>query len=135
MAAEIDTRPAPAGSRGRPAHATEDDDREEGEIADDTPAPALPATHPLEHSWTFWFDNPQAKNKQATWGSSIRPIHTFSTVEDFWGCVRFSPSLILPLISSQTLVTCTTTGSLVHVSRFTIYEPNLPWFTDLGSLD
>ncbi|KAI3969378.1 hypothetical protein MKX01_019939 [Papaver californicum] len=37
------------------------------------------------HSWTFWFDNPSAKSKQATWGSSIRPIHTFSTVEDFWG--------------------------------------------------
>ncbi|KAI3938018.1 hypothetical protein MKW98_018574 [Papaver atlanticum] len=42
-------------------------------------------THSLEHSWTFWFDNPSAKSKQATWGSSIRPIHTFSTVEDFWG--------------------------------------------------
>ncbi|KAI3921870.1 hypothetical protein MKX01_005559 [Papaver californicum] len=41
--------------------------------------------HSLEHSWTFWFDNPSAKSKQATWGSSIRPIHTFSTVEDFWG--------------------------------------------------
>nr|QQJ42043.1 eukaryotic translation initiation factor 4E [Saccharum hybrid cultivar] len=85
MADEIDTRPASAGSRGRPAHATEDDDREEGEIADDAPAPALPATHPLEHSWTFWFDNPQGRSKQAAWGSSIRPIHTFSTVEDFWG--------------------------------------------------
>lgn len=40
--------------------------------------------HPLEHSWTFWFDNPFAKSKQAAWGSSIRSIHTFSTVEDFW---------------------------------------------------
>nr|ACG35957.1 eukaryotic translation initiation factor 4E-1 [Zea mays] len=85
MADEIDTRPAPAGSRGRPAHATEDDDREEGEIATDAPSPALPAAHPLEHSWTFWFDNPHGKNKMAAWGSSIRPIHTFSTVEDFWG--------------------------------------------------
>ena len=96
MADEIDTRPASAGSRGRPAHATEDDDREEGEIADDTPAPALPVTHPLEHSWTFWFDNPQGKNKQAAWGSSIRPIHTFSTVEDFWGCVPFSLPPLIP---------------------------------------
>jgi translation initiation factor 4E len=92
MADEIDTRPASAGSRGRPAHATEDDDREEGEIAADAPSPALPAAHPLEHSWTFWFDNPHGKNKMAAWGSSIRPIHTFSTVEDFWGCVRLSLS-------------------------------------------
>jgi translation initiation factor 4E len=114
MADEIDTRPASAGSRGRPAHATEDDDREEGEIADDTPAPALPVTHPLEHSWTFWFDNPQGKNKQAAWGSSIRPIHTFSTVEDFWGCVPFSLPPSLP--SSQTLVSIRAKSPLVHGS-------------------
>lgn len=50
------------------------------------PSASLPAdqTHPLEHSWTFWFDNPTGKAKQATWGSSIRPIYTFSTVEQFW---------------------------------------------------
>ncbi|XP_077243723.1 eukaryotic translation initiation factor 4E-1-like [Tasmannia lanceolata] len=40
--------------------------------------------HPLEHSWTFWFDNPFAKSKQISWGNSIRPIHTFSTAEEFW---------------------------------------------------
>ncbi|XP_050235083.1 eukaryotic translation initiation factor 4E-2 [Mercurialis annua] len=40
--------------------------------------------HPLEHRWTFWFDNPSAKSKQATWGSSMRPIFTFGTVEEFW---------------------------------------------------
>ncbi|TVU37020.1 hypothetical protein EJB05_18986 [Eragrostis curvula] len=87
MAADdTDTRPTSAGSRGR---APEDDrDREEGEIADDdsnSHAPPPPAKHQLEHAWTFWFDNPQGKSKQAAWGSSMRPIHTFSTVEDFWG--------------------------------------------------
>ncbi|GKU92457.1 hypothetical protein SLEP1_g6179 [Rubroshorea leprosula] len=40
--------------------------------------------HPLEHSWTFWFDNPTAKSKQAIWGSSMRAIYTFDTVEEFW---------------------------------------------------
>nr|GEX96599.1 eukaryotic translation initiation factor 4E-1-like [Tanacetum cinerariifolium] len=40
--------------------------------------------HPLEHSWTFWFDNPSAKSKQVAWGSSIRPIYTFSSIEEFW---------------------------------------------------
>ncbi|KAK8917059.1 hypothetical protein KSP39_PZI022338 [Platanthera zijinensis] len=44
-----------------------------------------PPRHLLEHSWTFWFDNPSAKSKQAAWGSSIRPVYTFSNVEDFWG--------------------------------------------------
>ncbi|PKA54106.1 Eukaryotic translation initiation factor 4E-1 [Apostasia shenzhenica] len=42
-------------------------------------------SHSLEHAWTFWFDNPSAKSKHAAWGSSIRPVHTFATVEDFWG--------------------------------------------------
>ncbi|KAL7089244.1 hypothetical protein ACP275_13G177200 [Erythranthe tilingii] len=63
---------------------------EEGEIVGGDPSndgkamAAPPPRHPLEHSWTFWFDNPSAKNKQAAWGSSIRPIYTFSSVEDFW---------------------------------------------------
>ncbi|XP_057764236.1 eukaryotic translation initiation factor 4E-2-like isoform X2 [Salvia miltiorrhiza] len=71
-------------------HHGEDSEMEEGEIiaADsDAAAKAMeppPPRHPLEHSWTFWFDNPSAKSKQAAWGSSIRPIYTFSTVEDFW---------------------------------------------------
>ncbi|CAH9137985.1 unnamed protein product [Cuscuta epithymum] len=65
------------------------DGLEEGEIAgesDEMPNPdkGLTTKHPLENSWTFWFDNPSAKSKQAAWGSSIRPVYTFSTVEDFW---------------------------------------------------
>ncbi|KAJ8546563.1 hypothetical protein K7X08_032637 [Anisodus acutangulus] len=56
---------------------------EGGEMVDDSTTSSL-RKHPLEHSWTFWFDNPSGKSKQAAWGSSIRPIYTFSTVEDFW---------------------------------------------------
>jgi translation initiation factor 4E len=96
MAADdIDTRPTSAGSRGRAAP-EDDNDREEGEIAGDdssSHAPPPPTKHPLEHAWTFWFDNPQGKSKQAAWGSSIRPIHTFSTVEDFWGYASLSHSM------------------------------------------
>lgn len=67
----------------------DESDLEEGEIAgnDDvsSSAKAVEAVmHPLEHSWTFWFDNPSAKSKQAAWGSSMRPIYTFSHVEVFW---------------------------------------------------
>ncbi|KAI5670736.1 hypothetical protein M9H77_11100 [Catharanthus roseus] len=67
---------------------------EEGEILEESdeitssmenPSKSLTTKHPLEHSWTFWFDNPSAKSKQAAWGTSIRPIYTFSTVEEFWG--------------------------------------------------
>ncbi|EOA17363.1 hypothetical protein CARUB_v10005644mg [Capsella rubella] len=70
----------------------EGDDAEEGEIVggeghgdvDESNKSAAPQSHPLEHSWTFWFDNPAVKSKQTTWGSSLRSVFTFSTVEEFW---------------------------------------------------
>ncbi|XP_030474169.2 eukaryotic translation initiation factor 4E-2-like isoform X1 [Syzygium oleosum] len=69
-----------------------DPELEEGEIAREEDSAEQPAReepkadqpHPLEHSWTFWFDNPSAKSKQVAWGDSMRPIYTFSTVEEFW---------------------------------------------------
>ncbi|CAN8274712.1 unnamed protein product [Cochlearia groenlandica] len=65
---------------------------EEGEIAegeeednvDESAKSAAPESHPLEQPWTFWFDTPSAKTKQVAWGSSLRPVFTFSTVEEFW---------------------------------------------------
>ncbi|XP_072958603.1 eukaryotic translation initiation factor [Typha angustifolia] len=40
--------------------------------------------HRLERKWTFWFDN-QSKPKQgAVWGTSLRKVYTFDTVEEFW---------------------------------------------------
>ncbi|KAI5649682.1 hypothetical protein M9H77_35687 [Catharanthus roseus] len=41
--------------------------------------------HNLERKWTFWFDN-QSKPKQqgAAWGSTLRKLYTFETVEEFW---------------------------------------------------
>ncbi|PKU71285.1 eukaryotic translation initiation factor 4E-1 [Dendrobium catenatum] len=80
--------------REREAEVVGDDELEEGEIPDDespedssdpkSGEPIAIQPHPLEHSWTFWFDDPSAKAKQSAWGSSMRPIHTFHTVEDFW---------------------------------------------------
>lgn len=66
----------------------DDDDDDGGDaaeiVADDDTTALVAQPHPLEHSWTFWFDNPSAKSKQAAWGSSIRPVYTFSSVEEFW---------------------------------------------------
>ncbi|CAI9118075.1 OLC1v1019592C3 [Oldenlandia corymbosa var. corymbosa] len=41
--------------------------------------------HQLERKWAFWCDN-QSKPKQqgAAWGSSLRKLYTFDTVEEFW---------------------------------------------------
>ncbi|KAA8519579.1 hypothetical protein F0562_013797 [Nyssa sinensis] len=83
--------------------ADDEEEPEEGEIVgdDDTLSSAKPPgalisqQHPLEHSWTFWFDNP-SKSKQAAWGSSMRPIYTFSTVEEFWSLYNniYAPSML-----------------------------------------
>ncbi|XP_043701377.1 eukaryotic translation initiation factor 4E-1-like [Telopea speciosissima] len=82
-AAEEETDGAIVGGTGA-------EEPEEGEIVGDDSTSVMASTtvtpqpHPLENSWTFWFDNPSSKSKQASWGASIRPIHTFATVEEFW---------------------------------------------------
>ncbi|KAM2582668.1 hypothetical protein TB1_004776 [Malus domestica] len=72
----------------------DDDEPEEGEIVGDQDSASskpskriAPQSHALEHSWTFSLKSPAAKSvksKQEHWGSSIRPIYTFTTVEEFW---------------------------------------------------
>ncbi|KAL6206793.1 PREDICTED: eukaryotic translation initiation factor 4E-1-like [Fragaria vesca subsp. vesca] len=75
-----------------PKSMQDENELEEGEIVgggdDESSKMSKPQQHPLEHSWTFWFDIPSSKpgkSKQEDWGSSLRPIYTFSTVEEFWG--------------------------------------------------
>ncbi|KAL4190520.1 hypothetical protein AMTRI_Chr07g76120 [Amborella trichopoda] len=53
------------------------------ESMDSIPAPP-PSKHRLQHKWTFWFDNPSKSKQGASWGSSLRPVYSFDTVEDFW---------------------------------------------------
>ena len=85
----------------------EDDEPEEGEIVGDEDSGSskqskgiIQQPHPLEHSWTFWFDSPTAKSKQTAWGNSIRPIYTFTTVEKFWRFVFF----VLYLLFAESLI-------------------------------
>lgn len=40
--------------------------------------------HPLQNSWTLWFDNPRKRTSVDTWGSHIKKVMEFATVEDFW---------------------------------------------------
>ncbi|WJX17242.1 Eukaryotic translation initiation factor isoform 4E [Trifolium repens] len=67
---------------------------EEVPAAVPVPAPEAGLKHKLERKWTFWFDN-QSKPKQgAAWGTSLRKVYTFDTVEEFW-CLHdqiFKPS-------------------------------------------
>jgi translation initiation factor 4E len=61
--------------------------------------------HKLERKWTFWFDN-QSKPKQgAAWGTSLRKLYTFETVEEFWWyAFQFYPPPPLSLSLSLALV-------------------------------
>ncbi|KAA8548870.1 hypothetical protein F0562_000554 [Nyssa sinensis] len=40
--------------------------------------------HQLERKWTFWFDNLSKPKQGAAWGSSLRSVYSFDTVEEFW---------------------------------------------------
>ncbi|GFZ07160.1 hypothetical protein Acr_19g0000970 [Actinidia rufa] len=81
-------------TNSNPMAVVDDDEPEEGEIVGDDggakpTAGVVAEEHPLEHSWTFWFDNRKPKTKGAAWGSSLRRIYTFSTVEEFWRVEKF----------------------------------------------
>ncbi|KAH7545087.1 hypothetical protein FEM48_Zijuj01G0056100 [Ziziphus jujuba var. spinosa] len=91
------TNPNPMAPRGGD---DDDDGPEEGEIVgeDDSASSKLSKglvhqTHPLENSWTFWFDNYSAKSKQADWGSTMRLIYTFTTVEDVYNNIHHPSKL------------------------------------------
>lgn len=67
--------------------------------------------HPLQFGWSLWHDQPD-RNK--SWGSDMREVATFETVEEFWAYVSntgsasvpiqsrlFSPSLSRPVTSKK----------------------------------
>ncbi|KAK4797538.1 hypothetical protein SAY86_029864 [Trapa natans] len=54
--------------------------------------------HRLERKWSFWCDIQSKPKPGAAWGSSLRKIYTFDTVEEFW-CLHdqtFQPSKLSP---------------------------------------
>ncbi|CAM8989507.1 hypothetical protein QQ045_009253 [Rhodiola kirilowii] len=65
----------------------EEEELEEGEIIDEAGGDVKVerSLHPLENTWKFWYDSGASKAKSADWGSTMVPVHSFTTVEDFWG--------------------------------------------------
>jgi len=41
--------------------------------------------HPLQSSWTLWYDSSSKKPNSKDWSSNLKSLITLSTVEDFWG--------------------------------------------------
>ncbi|CAO3649155.1 unnamed protein product [Mucor hiemalis] len=42
------------------------------------------AKHPLQNTWTLWFDNPGKKANATSWADNLKEIISVDTVEDFW---------------------------------------------------
>lgn len=42
--------------------------------------------HPLQYTWTMWYDSPSPKSKSDAhnWQQNVKKIVSFSSVEDFW---------------------------------------------------
>eukprot|EP00276_Gloeochaete_wittrockiana_P009914 CAMPEP_0184656616 /NCGR_PEP_ID=MMETSP0308-20130426/16629_1 /TAXON_ID=38269 /ORGANISM="Gloeochaete witrockiana, Strain SAG 46.84" /LENGTH=225 /DNA_ID=CAMNT_0027093815 /DNA_START=66 /DNA_END=743 /DNA_ORIENTATION=- len=40
--------------------------------------------HPLQNSWTMYYDNPGKRVSASNWEDNLRQLYTFDTVEDFW---------------------------------------------------
>ncbi|EPB93114.1 hypothetical protein HMPREF1544_00188 [Mucor circinelloides 1006PhL] len=40
--------------------------------------------HPLQNTWTLWFDNPGKKASAQSWADNLKEIINIDTVEDFW---------------------------------------------------
>ncbi|CUM65535.1 uncharacterized protein PRCAT00003181001 [Priceomyces carsonii] len=59
--------------------------------------------HPLNSRWTLWYTKPQV-NKNENWHDLLKPVITFSSVEEFWGIYNsIPPANQLPLKSDYHL--------------------------------
>jgi translation initiation factor 4E len=44
--------------------------------------------HPLQHTWTMYYDPPMGKQKkEVSWKDNVKKVLAFNTVEDFWWLV------------------------------------------------
>ncbi|ORZ12730.1 translation initiation factor eIF 4e-like domain-containing protein [Absidia repens] len=41
--------------------------------------------HPLQNTWTLWFDNPGKKANSQSWSQNLKEVVSMDAVEDFWG--------------------------------------------------
>jgi translation initiation factor 4E len=55
-------------------------------------AESVELKHPLNTSWTLWYTKPQSQDAHESWSDLLKPVITFSTVEEFWGIFNSIPS-------------------------------------------
>lgn len=47
--------------------------------------------HPLNNKWTLWYTKPQTTTNE-NWHDLLKPVITFSSVEEFWGIYNSIPT-------------------------------------------
>lgn len=62
-------------------HDDGDEEQEEEDVDRDID---LEVKHPLQHTWTLWYDNPSKKTTAHTYETFLKKVYTFDTVEGFW---------------------------------------------------
>lgn len=61
------------------------------------------AKHPLNNRWTLWYTKPEV-HRNENWHDLLKPVITFSSVEEFWGIYNSIPTANqLPLKSDYHL--------------------------------
>lgn len=48
--------------------------------------------HPLNSKWTLWYTKPPVDNNES-WAELLKPVVSFSTVEEFWGIFHAIPKV------------------------------------------
>lgn len=53
---------------------------------------AFTVKHPLINKWTLWYTKPPSAGQRGAdaWADNLKEVITFDSVEEFWGCARFS---------------------------------------------
>lgn len=68
--------------KNAPATSPENEKEEDAGVV---PLPEeMAAKHPLQSTWTMWYNPASKQSSSKAWTSNVRPIWSYSTVEDFW---------------------------------------------------
>jgi len=62
-------------------HEGDEEDEDQEDVDKDVD---LEVKHPLQNTWTLWYDNPSKKTTAHTYETFLKRVYTFDTVEGFW---------------------------------------------------
>ena len=58
-------------------------------VPGDADAGAIATAHPLQNSWTLWFDSKRTQKEGTAWEDNLQVVGNVKTVEEFWATQAF----------------------------------------------